>query len=79
MDPARIIFMDALPHEEYLARHALADLFLDTFPYNAGATGNNALWMGLPLVTCQGNTLAGRFGGPMAIRASQYHQRESSP
>src|SRR6266699_1494006 len=62
IDPGRLVFMDALPHDEYLARHALADLFLDTLPYNAHATGSNALWTGLPLVTCRGNTLAGRVG-----------------
>jgi predicted O-linked N-acetylglucosamine transferase (SPINDLY family) len=62
IDPNRLVFMEELPHEEYLARHALADLFLDTVPYNAHATGSNALWTGLPLLTCRGNTLAGRVG-----------------
>ena len=62
IDPNRLVFMAELPHDEYLARHALADLFLDTAPYNAHATGSNALWAGLPLVTCRGNTLAGRVG-----------------
>src|SRR6266702_3522191 len=62
IDPTRLVFMAELPHDEYLARHALADLFLDTAPYNAHATGSNALWAGLPLVTCGGNTLAGRVG-----------------
>src|SRR5207244_1002095 len=62
IDPTRLVFMAELPHDEYLARHALADLFLDTVPYNAHATGSNALWTGLPLVTCRGNTLAGRVG-----------------
>ncbi len=65
IDPARVIFMEKLPHDEYLARHALADLFLDTLPYNAHATGSNALWTGLPLVTCRGNTLAGRVGASL--------------
>src|SRR6266567_1268265 len=62
IDPTRLVFMKELPHDEYLARHALADLFIDTAPYNAHATGSNALWAGLPLVTCGGNTLAGRVG-----------------
>jgi predicted O-linked N-acetylglucosamine transferase (SPINDLY family) len=62
IDPTRLVFMEELPHDEYLARHALADLFLDTVPYNAHATGSNALWTGLPLLTCRGNTLAGRVG-----------------
>jgi predicted O-linked N-acetylglucosamine transferase (SPINDLY family) len=65
IDPARLVFMEELPHEDYLARHTLADLFLDTLPYNAHATGSNALWTGLPLVTCQGNTLAGRVGSSL--------------
>src|SRR5262249_58356214 len=65
VDPARLVFIEELPHEDYLARHALADLFLDTLPYNAGATGSNALWTGLPLLTCRGNTLAGRFGSSL--------------
>ena len=43
-----------------LARHALADLFLDTLPYNAHATAADALWAGLPVVTCMGRTFAGR-------------------
>jgi len=62
IDPARVIFIEKLLHEEYLAHHALADLFLDTLPYNAHATGSNALWTGLPLLTCRGNTFAGRVG-----------------
>jgi len=40
-------------------------LFLDTLPYNAHATGSNALWTGLPLLTCRGNTLAGRVGSSL--------------
>jgi predicted O-linked N-acetylglucosamine transferase (SPINDLY family) len=46
--------------EDHLARHRLADLFLDTLPYNAHATANDALWTGLPLVTCTGTSFAGR-------------------
>ena len=47
---------------EHLARHRLADLFLDTLPYNAHTTASDALWAGLPVVTCQGNAFAGRVG-----------------
>jgi predicted O-linked N-acetylglucosamine transferase (SPINDLY family) len=43
-----------------LARHRLANLFLDTLPYNAHTTASDALWMGLPLVTCRGVSFAGR-------------------
>ena len=50
---------------EYLARLALADLFLDTLPYNAGATANDALWAGLPVLTCAGETYVGRMAGAL--------------
>lgn len=61
VSPERLIFapkMDRL--EDHLARYRLADLFLDTLPYNAHATASDALWAGLPLVTCTGRTFAGR-------------------
>jgi predicted O-linked N-acetylglucosamine transferase (SPINDLY family) len=45
---------------DHLARHRLADLFLDTLPYNAHTTASDALWAGLPVLTCTGNTFAGR-------------------
>ena len=51
IDPSRLVFADRLPLEEHLARHLLADLFLDTLPYNAHATASDALWAGLPVVT----------------------------
>ena len=61
IDPARLIFALRLDlYEEHLARHRLADLFLDTLPYNAHATASDALWAGLPLLTCRGATFAGR-------------------
>ena len=47
------------PLAEHLARHRLADLFLDTLPYNAHTTASDALWAGLPVLTCQGNAFAG--------------------
>jgi len=46
--------------EDHLARHRLADLFLDTLPYNAHSTGGDALWAGLPLLTCMGKAFPGR-------------------
>ena len=55
----------ARPLAEHLARHRLADLFLDTLPYNAHTTASDALWTGLPVVTCQGNTFAGRVGASL--------------
>jgi protein O-GlcNAc transferase len=60
IDPARIVFARGAPLDEHLARHRLADLFLDTLPYNAHTTASDALWVGLPLVTCCGQTFAGR-------------------
>jgi predicted O-linked N-acetylglucosamine transferase (SPINDLY family) len=56
----RLVFARRVPSAEHLARHALADLFLDTLPYNAHTTASDALWAGLPLVTCTGATFAGR-------------------
>lgn len=59
----RLVFAPSLPLPAHLARHALADLFLDTFPYNAHTTANDALFAGLPLVTCAGRTFASRVAG----------------
>jgi predicted O-linked N-acetylglucosamine transferase (SPINDLY family) len=50
---------------EYLARHRLADLFLDTLPYNAHATASAALWAGLPVLTCLGQTFSGRVAASL--------------
>lgn len=60
MDPSRLIFAKPAPLARHLARHRLADLFLDTLPYNAHATGCDALWAGLPLLTLRGTAFAGR-------------------
>jgi protein O-GlcNAc transferase len=60
VDPARLVFAPRTRLPEHLARHRLADLFLDTLPYNAHTTASDALWMGLPVVTCKGETFAGR-------------------
>jgi predicted O-linked N-acetylglucosamine transferase (SPINDLY family) len=49
--------------EDYLARYTLADLFLDVLPYNAISTAADALWAGLPIVTCAGKTFGGRGAG----------------
>jgi protein O-GlcNAc transferase len=63
--PERLIFASRLPIDQHLARHALADLFLDTVPYNAHTTASDALWMGLPLLTCAGDTFSGRVAGSL--------------
>jgi predicted O-linked N-acetylglucosamine transferase (SPINDLY family) len=65
IDPARLVFAAQLSPEEHLARHRLADLFLDTLPYNAHTTASDALWAGLPLVTCRGETFAGRVAASL--------------
>jgi protein O-GlcNAc transferase len=54
-----------LPIEQHLARLALADLFLDTLPCNAHTTASDALWMGLPVLTCKGTTFAGRVAASL--------------
>jgi predicted O-linked N-acetylglucosamine transferase (SPINDLY family) len=65
--PERLIFGVWLPVGEYLARYRVADLFLDTLPYNAGTTANDALWVGLPVLTCLGDTFAGRVAASLLM------------
>ncbi|PJL10018.1 UDP-N-acetylglucosamine-peptide N-acetylglucosaminyltransferase [Stenotrophomonas maltophilia] len=65
LDPSRLVFMAKLPHPQYLARYQLADLFLDTNPYNAHTTASDALWAGCPVLTCPGATFAARVAGSL--------------
>ena len=66
IDPARLIFAPRLPlNEDHLARLKLADLFLDTLPYNAHTTAVDALWAGVPLLTRPGETFAGRVAASL--------------
>jgi predicted O-linked N-acetylglucosamine transferase (SPINDLY family) len=65
IDPVRLVFAGRLPQESHLARHRLADLFLDTLPCNAHATASDALWAGLPLITCRGESFAGRVAASL--------------
>jgi predicted O-linked N-acetylglucosamine transferase (SPINDLY family) len=60
VDPDRLIFARRAPLAEHLARHRCADIFLDTFPYNAHTTANDALFMGVPVVTMMGRSFASR-------------------
>ena len=61
----RLVFAKRMPPPEHLARHKLADLFLDTLPYNAHTTASDALWAGLPVLTCLGATFAGRVAASL--------------
>jgi protein O-GlcNAc transferase len=66
VDPARLVFAPRVPDaEDHLARYACADLFLDTAPYNAHTTTSDALWAGLPVLTCEGHTFAGRVASSL--------------
>ena len=69
IDPARLIFASRVSPENYLARYRIADLFLDSFPFNAGTTANDALWMGLPVLTLSGRTFASRMAGALLTAA----------
>src|SRR4029077_12805411 len=65
IDPARLVFAGTLELERHLARYRLADLFLDTLPYNAHTTASDALWAGVPLVTCRGESFPGRVAASL--------------
>lgn len=61
----RLVFAPRVGYSDYLSRYLLADLFLDTAPFNAGATASDALWAGLPLLTCSGEAFAARMAGSL--------------
>jgi predicted O-linked N-acetylglucosamine transferase (SPINDLY family) len=65
VDSARLVFGGRIPREEYLARYRVCDLFLDTFPYNAGTTASDALWTGLPILTRMGRSFASRVAASL--------------
>jgi protein O-GlcNAc transferase len=85
IDPARLVFAPRVQMSDHLVRQKLADLFLDTQPYNAHTTASEALWVGLPVLTISGATFAGRvaasllqaMGAPELITNSpaEYEQR----
>lgn len=65
IDPDRLVFGAHLPLHEYLGRYRCADLFLDTLPFNAGTTANDALWAGLPVLTRRGGSFVGRMAASL--------------
>lgn len=69
IDPHRLVFAQRVSVAEYRARCCLADLFLDTLPYNGHGTTSDMLWSGLPVLTCTGATFAGRVSGSL-LRAA---------
>jgi protein O-GlcNAc transferase len=69
INPARLVFAPRVGAEEHLARHRLADLFVDTLPYNAHTTASDALWAGLPVLTCRGASFAGRVAASLLYAA----------
>ena len=69
VDEARLVFAPRAQPEDYLARYAVADLFLDCYPFNGGTTANDALWMGCPVLTRSGQTFASRMAGALLTAA----------
>lgn len=80
IDGQRLVFADRRPLADHLARHRAADLFIDTLPYNAHTTASDALWAGLPVLTCMGQSFASRVaasllgavGLPELVTTSEY-------
>ena len=69
ISPERLIFATKKPNPEHLARYALADLFLDTFPYGAHTTAADAMWMGVPVLTVPGKSFASRVCSSLVTAA----------
>jgi predicted O-linked N-acetylglucosamine transferase (SPINDLY family) len=69
IDARRLVFASARPNPEYLGLYRRADLFLDTWPYNAHTTASDALWGGCPVVTWRGETFAGRVAASLLTAA----------
>jgi protein O-GlcNAc transferase len=65
VSPKRLVFAPRVPLADHLARHQHVDLFLDTLLYSAHTTASDALWAGVPVLTCLGSTFAGRVGGSL--------------
>jgi predicted O-linked N-acetylglucosamine transferase (SPINDLY family) len=65
LDPNRLVFAKKINPSQHLARHCFADLFIDTLPYNAHTTASDALWAGLPVLTCMGESFASRVAASL--------------
>jgi len=65
MADSRLVFGKRMPNDEYLSRYQACDLFLDTYPYNAGTTASDALWAGLPVLTLMGESFASRVAASL--------------
>ncbi len=65
IDPDRLIFAPRIEMSAHVSRLSVGDLFLDSLPYNAHTTASDALWAGLPLITCRGTTFAGRVAASL--------------
>lgn len=73
VDSDRLVFAPRLRNDLHLARQRLADLFIDTYPCNAHTTASDALWAGLPIVTCKGETFASRVAASL-LSAMNLHE-----
>jgi predicted O-linked N-acetylglucosamine transferase (SPINDLY family) len=67
IDPERLVFARSLPQDAHIARLRCADLALDTLPYGSHTSGVDALWAGVPMLTCRGATFAGRVGASLLL------------
>ena len=67
IDAERLVFAKRKPPDQHLARQRLADLFLDTYPINAHATASDALWAGLPVLTCRGDVFPARVAASLLL------------
>jgi protein O-GlcNAc transferase len=65
VDPSRLVFAKRMKGDDHLARQSVADLFLDTLPFNAGATASAALWSGLPILTVMGESFTARYAASL--------------
>lgn len=65
LEAERLVFAPPLPYPQHLARLSLADVYLDTLPFNGGTTTSDALWAGVPAVTCSGRSFAARMSGSL--------------